>query len=71
MKDTLIINSKDNVGVMLDDSAALPKGHKFALKDIKKGEPIYKYGEIIGRADYGLQFVRLQHGEKDTFSPRL
>lgn len=50
MKDTLIINSKDNVGVMLVDSAAVPKGHKFALKDIKKGEPIYKYGEIIGRA---------------------
>ncbi len=25
-------------------------GHKIALHDIKKGEPIFKYGEIIGQA---------------------
>lgn len=25
-------------------------GHKLALKDIKKGEEIIKYGEVIGRA---------------------
>lgn len=28
----------------------LPFGHKFALKPIKKGENVIKYGEIIGRA---------------------
>jgi altronate dehydratase small subunit len=27
----------------------LPFGHKFALKTIKKGEDVIKYGEIIGR----------------------
>ena len=27
-----------------------PDGHKFALSDIKKGELIFKYGEIIGIA---------------------
>lgn len=25
-------------------------GHKFAIKNIKKGEDILKYGEVIGRA---------------------
>lgn len=25
-------------------------GHKFAMKDIKKGEHIIKYGEVIGKA---------------------
>lgn len=28
----------------------VPFGHKFALADISAGEPILKYGEIIGRA---------------------
>ena len=28
----------------------IPYGHKFAVQDIKKGEHILKYGEIIGRA---------------------
>lgn len=29
---------------------AIPLGHKFALKDIEVGEPIIKYGEVIGLA---------------------
>jgi altronate dehydratase small subunit len=29
---------------------AIPYGHKFAVKDIRKGEDILKYGEVIGRA---------------------
>lgn len=28
----------------------IPYGHKFAFRDIKKGEDILKYGEVIGRA---------------------
>ena len=28
----------------------IPYGHKFALQDIRKGDHILKYGEIIGRA---------------------
>lgn len=28
----------------------IPYGHKFAVQDIEKGEHIFKYGEIIGRA---------------------
>ena len=28
----------------------IPYGHKFAIRDILKGENIIKYGEIIGRA---------------------
>jgi altronate dehydratase small subunit len=29
-------------------------GHKFALKPIKKGEDVIKYGEIIGRATQNI-----------------
>lgn len=50
MRDILIINSKDNVGVCLKDRDQIPLGHKIALKDIKKGEPVIKYGMVIGKA---------------------
>jgi len=29
---------------------AIPYGHKFAVKGIVKGDEIFKYGEVIGRA---------------------
>jgi len=28
----------------------IPYGHKFAVRDIPKGEEILKYGEVMGRA---------------------
>ena len=40
----LIINKLDNVEVNIDD------GHKYALRDIKCGENIIKYGQPIGHA---------------------
>lgn len=62
----LIMNPKDNVATALEEiskedtvkvdnkditvNRKIKFGHKFALKDIKKGEYIYKYGEIIGKA---------------------
>lgn len=55
MNDKIIINKKDNVGVSLTCSDDIPAGHKFALKDIKKGEYVIKYGEIIGRATVDIK----------------
>ena len=50
MKNTVIINEKDNVGINLTGNDVIPAGHKFALRDIKKGETVIKYGQVIGRA---------------------
>ncbi|MGN0655255.1 MAG: UxaA family hydrolase [Ruminiclostridium sp.] len=62
MKKTIIISPLDSVAVALvplkkgeeADGVTLTedieKGHKFALKPIKAGEQVVKYGEIIGRA---------------------
>ncbi len=55
MKETVIINEKDNVGITLVGKGEIPAGHKFALCDIKKGEYVIKYGEIIGRATSDIQ----------------
>lgn len=62
----ILINEVDSVGVALQALKAgtkislgghevvltedIERGHKFALKDIKEGEPVLKYGYPIGRA---------------------
>ncbi|TEU17495.1 MAG: D-galactarate dehydratase [Anaerolineales bacterium] len=33
----------------------IPFGHKYALKDIRKGETVIKYGEVIGLATEDIQ----------------
>ena len=61
-KKTIIINPADNVAVALCDlkkgekhegvtlAEDITKGHKFALKPIKKGENVIKYGNPIAHA---------------------
>lgn len=36
--------------VRMEVRGAVPRGHKFALADLRAGEAVVKYGEIIGRA---------------------
>lgn len=66
MLDYIIIDNNDSVGVALKDIQTgytleshygrlsllenIPAGHKFALRDIKDGEPVIKYGHTIGYA---------------------
>lgn len=45
-KDTELLIDEENIKINQD----VPMGHKFASKGIKKGEKIFKYGEIIGIA---------------------
>ena len=61
-KKSIIINPLDNVAVALTDLKKgevhegvtlvedITKGHKFTLRDIKKGENIIKYGNPIACA---------------------
>ena len=44
---TIKINERDNVAVMLEGEL---RGHKIALRDIREGEDIIKYGYKIGHA---------------------
>jgi altronate hydrolase len=60
---TLVLNSADNVAVALTNldvgtvtpqgiktTKRVPKGHKFATRLIAKGQPVVKFGQIIGFA---------------------
>lgn len=43
-----IVDSALNIEIELVQN--IPFGHKFALRDLKQGTPIHKYGQIIGGA---------------------
>ena len=45
----MIINKNDNVRV------DLASGHKYALRDIRCGENVIKYGNPIGRATMDIK----------------
>ena len=50
MKQTIKINDLDNVMVMIEGNDTIPAGHKMALTDIPEGQPVIKYGNVIGYA---------------------
>lgn len=66
MNKLLFLNENDNIAVCLEDLAIgakisqasfdlevknqIPRGHKIAIKPIKKNEGVIKYGERMGHA---------------------
>jgi (2R)-sulfolactate sulfo-lyase subunit alpha len=48
--DMLCLITENDTTFRLKAESAIPIGHKVALRDIKSGETIVKYGEDIGRA---------------------
>jgi galactarate dehydratase len=71
----ILLNPLDNVavarvqvaaGTVLEEFGitaleAVPQGHKIALTDIAAGEPVRKYGQIIGFARMGIEPGRHVH----------
>ncbi len=44
------VTIKGDTNIEVVTNSRIPKGHKLALYDIKKGEHVIKYGQIIGVA---------------------
>lgn len=42
-------------------SEDIPYGHKFAVRPVRRGEDILKYGEVIGRATADIESGRHAH----------
>jgi altronate dehydratase len=56
----------------LEAIEAIPVGHKIALKDIKRGEPVLKYSVVIGAASEDIKkgsWVHL-HNMKSCYDER-
>ena len=47
--DMLCVVTHDNTDFRLTAKADIPIGHKVALKDLKTGDTVMKYGEDIGK----------------------
>ena len=64
VKIALKVNDLDNVATIFAENITVgnvPYGHKIAVKDIKKGEQITKYGEEIGVATHDIKFGEYVH----------
>lgn len=46
----LHVLDKKGGGFVIEVLNDIPYGHKLAIRDIKAGEPVLKYGEVIGMA---------------------
>jgi (2R)-sulfolactate sulfo-lyase subunit alpha len=47
--EMLAVVTEDNSDFRIEARQAVPIGHKIALKDLKPGDTVMKYGEDIGR----------------------
>ena len=85
-KVTLRLHEADNVVIALDAvqagnplapfdidaKDAIPRGHKAALKPIKAGAEVVKYGQVIGTANCGIAAGEHVHVKNvSIFGPRL
>ncbi|MCZ2856924.1 UxaA family hydrolase [Blastococcus sp. VKM Ac-2987] len=54
----LILSPADNVGVAIGDvdspTGPVPRGHKVATRAVRSGEPVLKYGQVIGFASIDI-----------------
>lgn len=57
VKEGMAVNIRDKKGNSVTETvrADIPYGHKVAVKPIRKGEPIVKYGEEIGVATQDIE----------------
>lgn len=57
IKDGMEVEVRDKKGhsEVITVHGDVPYGHKIALRDIAKGEPIMKYGESIGAASHDIK----------------
>ncbi|MCF0136795.1 MAG: UxaA family hydrolase [Oscillospiraceae bacterium] len=51
----LTLRSKSGAGEQITAADSIPYGHKIAVRDIRKGEHIIKYGESIGAASTDIR----------------
>ena len=47
--DMLVVVTEDDSDFRLTSGEAVPIGHKIALRDLKAGDTVTKYGEDIGK----------------------
>ncbi len=59
--DAVTVKDKEGNTLEIQVTGDIPFGHKIAVKAMKKGEPIIKYGESIGRASADIGYGEYVH----------
>ncbi|MFD9625400.1 UxaA family hydrolase [Peribacillus muralis] len=54
-KTVVIVNFSKDIPLRITIKEQISFGHKFAVRPIKKGDEILKYGEIIGKATRDIE----------------
>ena len=63
-----VVSSSKEVISRLQAKQEIPFGHKISLTEIKKGEPVIKFGERIGTASQNIsvgEYVHVHNVESD------
>jgi altronate hydrolase len=50
MSPSLVLNADDDIAIVVGEHPVVPTGHKIARRAISAGEPVRRYGQIIGLA---------------------
>ena len=67
-----VLGSADDVGVVTRDGGPVPVGHKVAVRAVAAGQPVHKYGHVIGYATRDIAVGdhvhshNLEYGEHPT-----
>lgn len=59
--DKITISQKDSENIEIEIREFIPKGYKFALRNIGKNENVVKYREVIGRATQLIETGEMVH----------
>ncbi len=81
MFNIIKLNEKDNIGIApmdipinvdlnigIKSKTKVPYGHKISLKDIRKGEFIFRFGQIIGISSFDIKQGEHVHSHNLSFS---
>lgn len=64
----LVLNERDNVGVLTKPLKGIPAGHKIAVRDIKADSPVIKFGQPIGISKRAISAGEHVHVHNIKFS---
>ena len=79
MEGLHVLGPGDDVGVVVADGGEVPVGHKVAVRAVAKGQPVRKYGHVIGWATQDIapgdhvhshNLVFGEHADPDGGEPR-
>lgn len=68
LDDVHMLSPADDIGVVLAEGGRIPRGHKIAVRAVPKGQPVFKYGHVIGMASQDIAVGDHVHGHNLAYA---